>query len=642
VILSLPHSRTPWLHPSVSPHLESVVPLPSRPCEYSRHGRSWFASSTLCLSGPFPAGSQSITASNITRPLSHGFMTTSSQKWRPPVAPKPSLAIPTTTSRNRDVSPALRGATLAFSPAAKPVTTQDESGSTRGALNAAATAERLGRNHEYRQSADLRNAASPVRGRSQLTLDLQKATEHAARLESRNPLQRTASEIAARAASASSSPARSYVGTSRAGSPQHRYQSHSRESSASAHGRKLSDDARDALKGATLSMAVAPPTSMTSTSSSPVGKFDFSKVPGLAQKVASKPLPVKPSRKRTGMNLAADTQTFGSQSVGKDVKTSDIKATSHDNTFEHPVRAAAIETPTSARTPTLTITRTPLEKDHVPEKSPSNLAKRAARPIPVPPPPRGRLSTHSGSGAAKAPSTWEHRAGLSANNLANAMVASSLASSRTGSRTGSPAKHNPPVSPRHRSRSLEMFHAQYTGEKHAPLKPPQKHQMRTTMRKHSPEDDEEDDPRRGRKHLIRKHPHMHQEGARKRWRDKINERERKRYEGVWAANRGLLHEFETASAFKRRPQDSSQEELVLNVVVKDIWSRSRLPHDVLEEVWDLVSPEEEYKALDRVRFVVGMWLIDQRLKGRKLPTKVSASVWQSARHVGIKISSKPF
>jgi len=166
--------------------------------------------------------------------------------------------------------------------------------------------------------------------------------------------------------------------------------------------------------------------------------------------------------------------------------------------------------------------------------------------------------------------------------------------------------------------------------------------MKHTLRKQSPEAEEEDDTRRGRKHLIRKHPHMHNEGARKRWRDKVSESERKRYEGVWAANRGLLHDYETSTVLRQRPQDSGQEDLVLGVVVRDIWSRSRLPQDVLEEVWDLVSPEEDYKALNRERFVVGMWLIDQRLKGRKLPVKVSASVWQSVRLMGIKISSKPF
>jgi Cytoskeletal-regulatory complex EF hand len=165
--------------------------------------------------------------------------------------------------------------------------------------------------------------------------------------------------------------------------------------------------------------------------------------------------------------------------------------------------------------------------------------------------------------------------------------------------------------------------------------------MRQTLRKHSPKGADDDDPKRGRKHILRKHPNMHHEGDRKRWRDKISERERKRYEGVWAANRGLLHQHETADLTHQRSKGAASEELVLNVVVRDIWERSRLPRDVLEEIWDLVT-EEESRSLNREEFVVGMWLIDQRLKGRKLPVKVSPSVWSSVRHTkGVKISSKP-
>ena len=165
--------------------------------------------------------------------------------------------------------------------------------------------------------------------------------------------------------------------------------------------------------------------------------------------------------------------------------------------------------------------------------------------------------------------------------------------------------------------------------------------MRQTMRKPSPKRGAEDeDTRRGRKHILRKHPNMHHEGDRKRWRDKITERERKRYEGVWAANRAQLHQYEATDQVRHRSKGTLSEDLVLNVVVKDIWERSRLPRDVLEEIWDLIT-DEETKALNREEFVVGMWLIDQRLKGRKLPVKVSPSVWSSVRHTqGVKISSK--
>ena len=102
----------------------------------------------------------------------------------------------------------------------------------------------------------------------------------------------------------------------------------------------------------------------------------------------------------------------------------------------------------------------------------------------------------------------------------------------------------------------------------------------------------------GEKHLLRKHPNMHHEGDRKRWRDKVTERERRRYEGVWAANRGLLHQHETIDLTRQQSKSLNPEDVVINVVVKDIWNRSRLPRDVLEEVWDLVT-DDHSKALNR-------------------------------------------
>jgi hypothetical protein len=134
---------------------------------------------------------------------------------------------------------------------------------------------------------------------------------------------------------------------------------------------------------------------------------------------------------------------------------------------------------------------------------------------------------------------------------------------------------------------------------------------------------------------------MHHEGDRRRWRDKVTERERKRYEGVWAANRGLLLDYDLDDfELEHRTDGTPAMDLVVNAVTREIWERSRLPGDVLEEIWDLVG-QPGLKALSREEFVVGLWLIDQRLKGRKLPVKVSQSVWSSVRHtIGVKISSK--
>lgn len=166
--------------------------------------------------------------------------------------------------------------------------------------------------------------------------------------------------------------------------------------------------------------------------------------------------------------------------------------------------------------------------------------------------------------------------------------------------------------------------------------------MKQTLRKPSASDDEEPMVvKRGRKHWMRKHPNMHHEGDRKRWRDTVTESERRRYEGVFAANRGLLI---GPGYFEPSPSAlcdlTAEGNKVANAVVRELWERSRLPREILREVYDLVSPEEE-RALGRDQFVVGMWLVDQRLKGRKLPVKVSSSVWGSVRHPdGIKLRGK--
>jgi hypothetical protein len=148
--------------------------------------------------------------------------------------------------------------------------------------------------------------------------------------------------------------------------------------------------------------------------------------------------------------------------------------------------------------------------------------------------------------------------------------------------------------------------------------------------------------------------HAHHEGSRRRWRDEITPRERRRYEAVWASNRGLFlrsgwgvpyqhHDVSPGGRGQGHNDDERQAQiidasralagpeadLVLNLVARDIWSRSRLPPDELAEVWDLVDRQGR-GALGKDEFVVGMWLIDQRLRGRKIPARVSRSVWESA------------
>ncbi|XP_044717526.1 increased rDNA silencing protein 4 [Hirsutella rhossiliensis] len=195
-------------------------------------------------------------------------------------------------------------------------------------------------------------------------------------------------------------------------------------------------------------------------------------------------------------------------------------------------------------------------------------------------------------------------------SLANAIMAGSLASSRltpqsTGASLSSPVGL-PPSGHVNRQRSPRM--------------------LQTLRQPPASVAEEFDHPKKGRRHKLRKGKHAHHEGSRKRWREEMTARERKRYEAVWASNRGWLLE-QAGAASGSESRDVS--ECVANVAVRELWRRSRLPEDELAEAWDLVDRSKQ-GMLTRPEFVVGMWLIDQRLRGRKLPHKVSDSLWGSA------------
>ncbi|KAF1359761.1 hypothetical protein EJ07DRAFT_118695 [Lizonia empirigonia] len=227
---------------------------------------------------------------------------------------------------------------------------------------------------------------------------------------------------------------------------------------------------------------------------------------------------------------------------------------------------------------------------------------------------------------------------MTGESLSSAIMGAALASSRTSSpNPPQPMTIEPLFPPRKQHHHHMPFHRSPSPQKASPPKTTGK--LRTTMRKDpsppSSSDDEIEFKGKGNRIMgmkVRKHPNKHHEGQRKRWRDQITERERKRYEGVWAANKGILL---PASKFSYPPDDDPSMD-VLNLVVREIWMRSRLPTHVLEEVWTLVDGRDVGR-LTRVEFVVGLWLVDQRLKGRKLPTRVSDSVWTSARGLGIKV-----
>lgn len=218
--------------------------------------------------------------------------------------------------------------------------------------------------------------------------------------------------------------------------------------------------------------------------------------------------------------------------------------------------------------------------------------------------------------------------------LSDAVIASSLASSRTPS----PTKVPPPLPPHRRSGSRSLLHPGtiLRAESHR-IPNPQKY-LKQTLRDHPKSDDEaEKEKKYHRLTIIKHHPNKYHEGDRKRWKKEITERQRKRYEGVWAANKGLWI-FPDALSYRLRnkeqdvPQNLQPSEMVLNLVVREIWSRSRLHSHILEQIWDLVDGCG-IGMLSREEFVVGMWLIDEQLKGHKLPVKVPDSVWESVRYV---------
>lgn len=244
---------------------------------------------------------------------------------------------------------------------------------------------------------------------------------------------------------------------------------------------------------------------------------------------------------------------------------------------------------------------------------------------------------------------------LPIDSLSDAMMAGSLASARHTPIPTAGTRSPPPVPPSRRK----------GGGRKAASRPSSPHHMKKTLREHKPKSDDEDARRpHHKKGLINSKKHTHHEGSRRRWREEITERERKRYEAVWASNRGLLLVPTPGSAPpacsdpEHNPQqqphthkasggggaptvrDRSHEELsehVASVVVRDLWSRSRLPEAELAEVWDLVyglgqeGGPRVRAALSKSEFVVGTWLVDQRLRGRKIPPRVGDSVWSSAK-----------
>ncbi|KAG5913580.1 hypothetical protein E4U42_001003 [Claviceps africana] len=356
--------------------------------------------------------------------------------------------------------------------------------------------------------------------------------------------------------------------------------------------------------------------------------------PSLAPPVLSSPSPLPPKNgsgprhEGTASSPGRDAENRGTTSHPR-VSTPSEPRTSHRHHHHHAQHipsTASASVSVSSRTefglPIVPFAPAPAPSP-APAPPPPRKALRRERLPPPPPSPFPRAGRRSSVASAPtspvlAPrssrrrrtiTSANHNSHLPLDTLTNAMMASSLASAKlTPHNTGSSL---PPPSLPQRRRSPRLLQT---------LRQPPGHQ--------------DDDPERvkiAHRHKVSSNKHAHHEGSRRRWRDQVTQRERKRYEAVWASNRGCDLVLRAAAGRTGRPPDESQD-CVLNVVVREIWKRSRLPQDELMEVWDLVDRRGE-GMLTRQEFVVGMWMIDQRLRGRKIPARVSDSVWDSVNGV---------
>ncbi|KAF2817999.1 uncharacterized protein BDZ99DRAFT_565532 [Mytilinidion resinicola] len=288
----------------------------------------------------------------------------------------------------------------------------------------------------------------------------------------------------------------------------------------------------------------------------------------------------------------------------------------------------------------------PLAPKVLPRSNTAAQVGRLTAPPETFPPPRATAAlTSQSSGSSMYHSNYQ-RASLrqmtphiTGDSLANAMVGAALASSRNAS----PAPSRSPLPPlpiRNQPPKKHHHHPFHSSRSPSPTKSkPGPGKLRTTMRKESTSSESEDSDerykRKGKRVLGmgRKHPNKHHEGDRKRWRDVITECERKRYEGVWAANKGLFIVPDTSKSPSPNRVDADLDPAwdVHALVVRDVWARSRLPEHVLEEVWNLVD-SRGIGRLRREEFVVGLWhaSANTQYRGHQGPARFFDSAEQEA------------
>lgn len=203
---------------------------------------------------------------------------------------------------------------------------------------------------------------------------------------------------------------------------------------------------------------------------------------------------------------------------------------------------------------------------------------------------------------------------------------------------------------------LHRFIHKYSSSYHLPISTNDSNHHHSHHREHSPQ------PRAGTT-VIR--TTMRKEGKHSRFNEdkpwkhhvhtnRVGDDEKKRYEGLWATNKGIHYKYlfrydygyETDDECDNDGSDYDDDDIydsevhkdyVHGLVVRELWRRSRLPEDVLEKIWNLVD-RKRIGALDREEFLIGTWLVDQCLYGRKLPRTVDSKLWNSVSKLNVKIN----
>ena len=117
-----------------------------------------------------------------------------------------------------------------------------------------------------------------------------------------------------------------------------------------------------------------------------------------------------------------------------------------------------------------------------------------------------------------------------------------------------------------------------------------------------------------------------------RWHRDVNYitcREYSRYEGVWIVNcisKARFESFKWGKNCEFQNGKRDEEDVMLSSTVKEIWDRSELPQSILGEIYSLVDSTHDW-MLQKREFIVGMWLVDQSLYGRRLPSAVDENIW---------------